>query len=258
MSDADLSGIRARSFWPDKCEGAVSLSFDDAAPTHREIAIPLLDRYDLPGTFYVPTGGSGWLDHIPFWRNAAARGHEIGNHSVNHPCSRNFDFVSPGNDIESFSMDRYEAEVLEATANIRQAIPDQTVFSYCYPCYHSWIGSGATRESIVPVVARHFPAGRGGGERPNHPEHCELEYLWACDASGWTTEQLVSYAEEAVDQGRWSVFCFHGVGGDHISVDDKAFEGLLSHLAEQKDRIWTDTVVNVAISILKKRADLKT
>ena len=151
-------------------------------------------------------------------------------------------------------MDRYEAEVLQASEHIRQAIPEQKEISYCYPCYHSWIGSGATRQSIVPIIARHFPAGRGGGERPNHPEHCELEYLWACDASEYSAERLIAYAEDAAAQGRWAVFCFHGVGGDHISVRLDAFEGLLQHLSDQRRRIWTGTVVEVALQIREKRA----
>ena len=254
MPDTEKQLTMARSFWPNDCEGAVSLSFDDASPTHREIAIPLLDRYGLHGTFYVPTGSPGWLDHIPFWRDAAGRGHEVGNHSVEHPCSQNFDFMPRKKAIEQYTLERYEAEVLQATKHIQDAIPEQGALSYCYPCYHSWIGSGATRESIVPIIARHFPAGRGSGERPNHPEYCELEYLWACEASGFSGEHLIGYVEDAAAQGRWAVFCFHGVGGDHISVNLDAFETLLQHLSEQRQRLWIGTVVEVAIRIIDKRA----
>lgn len=246
---------RARAFWPDGCEGAVSLTFDDAAPTHRETVIPLLDRYGLHGTFYVPVGRSGWLDHIPFWRNAAKNGHEIGNHSITHPCSRNFDFIPEGNAIENYTIERYEAEVVEASRRIHQAIPEQGPLSYCYPCYHSWIGSGATRQSIVPVIARHFPGGRGGGERPNHPERCELEYLWAWAVEGHTADQMIAYAEDAARQGRWAIFCFHGVGGDHLRVETAAFEGLVRHLVDNRHRFWTDTLVNVALRVREKRGE---
>ena len=256
MPDTKTQLMMARSFWPDDCVGAVSLSFDDAVPTQRENAIPLLDRYGLNGTFYVPTGSPGWLDHIPFWRDAAGRGHEVGNHSVVHPCSRNFDFITPDKAVEHYTLERYEKEVLQATKHIRDAIPEQGAISYCYPCYHSWIGSGATRNSIVPIIARHFKAARGGGECPNHPEYCELEYLWACEASEFSGERLIAYAEDAAAQGRWAVFCFHGVGGDHISVKLDAFETLLQHLSKQRQRLWTGTVVEVAIRILEKRVQL--
>ncbi len=248
---------RTRHFWPPGCEGAVSLSFDDAAPTHRDTAIPLLDKHGLKGTFYVPTASAGWLEHISFWREAAGGGHEIGNHSVRHPCSRNFDFIPSERAVENYTLEQYETELLEASSHIKAAIPEQQSMSYCYPCYHSWIGSGATRQSIVPVIARHFPAGRGGGERPNHPEDCELEYLWACDASDRSSQELIAYAEDAAKEGRWAVYCFHGVGGDHIAVDADAFEGLVEYLADQKGRIWTDTVVTVAQRVIETRKALR-
>lgn len=246
--------VHARSFWPDGCEGAVSLTFDDAAPTHREVVIPLLDRYRLPGTFYMPVGGPGWMDHIPFWRTSARHGHEIGNHSIYHPCSQNFDFITPDRAIESYTIDQYEAEVVEASRIIRDAIPEQGQHSYCYPCYHSWVGSGASRQSIVPVIARHFPAARGFGERPNHPEQCELEYLWAWAVEGQSADQMISYAEDAARQGRWAIFCFHGVGGDHIHIEADAFERLVRHLSEHRHRLWTDTMTAVAMRVQEIRA----
>ena len=255
-SSSDPALDRARSFWSEGCEGAVSLTFDDAAPSHRQIAIPLLNQYQLNGTFYVNVGGSGWLNHIPFWRAAAEQGHEIGNHSIHHPCSQNFDFVSPEYAVENYSVGQYEAEVVEASRRIGEAIPDQKALSYCYPCYHSWVGSGATRQSIVPVIARHFPAGRGGGERPNHPEKCELEYLWAWAVENVTGQAMIAYVEAAVQQGRWAVLCFHGVGGDHLRVEADEFEILLQHLAANRKRIWTETLVNVALRVRERRKGL--
>lgn len=252
-SEQQAALARARSFWPDGKEGVVSLTFDDAAPSHRDIVIPMLDRYGLHGTFYVPVGYEGWKEHIPYWRSAAQRGHEIGNHSILHPCSRNFDFITPERAVENYTLDQYEAEIVEASRIIREAIPEQARHSYCYPCYHSWVGSGATRQSVVPVIARHFPAARGGGERPNHPERCELEYLWAWALENHSAEQMIRYVEDAAAQGRWAVFCFHGVGGDHIRVEADAFEGLLRHLAEHRNRLWTDTLVNVALRVREIR-----
>lgn len=255
MTSMDNELARLRSFWPEGCEGAVSLTFDDAARTHRETAIPLLDRYGLTGTFYVPTGSDGWLDHIPTWQAAAKRGHEIGNHSVCHPCSQNFAFIGPDRAIEGYTIERYETEVVEASRHIREAIPEQRAHSYCYPCYHSWVGSGATRQSIVPVIARHFPAGRGGGEAPNHPEKCELAYLWAWAVENVSGEAMVRYVETAAQQGRWAILCFHGVGGDHLSVTSEAFETLLRHLADHRVRIWTGTLVDVALRVIARRGE---
>jgi peptidoglycan/xylan/chitin deacetylase (PgdA/CDA1 family) len=45
--------------WQQDKAGAVSLTFDDAAVTQFRVAIPILNRLALPGTFYIMTG------HIP-------------------------------------------------------------------------------------------------------------------------------------------------------------------------------------------------
>jgi hypothetical protein len=38
---------------------------------------------------------------------------------------------------------------------------------------------------------------------------------------------------------------FHGVGAEHLSVTREAHDALLDHLARHKDRLWTDSFVNV-------------
>jgi peptidoglycan-N-acetylglucosamine deacetylase len=39
--------------WPDGCQAAISLTFDDGLPSQLALAIPILNRFDLRGTFYV-------------------------------------------------------------------------------------------------------------------------------------------------------------------------------------------------------------
>jgi peptidoglycan/xylan/chitin deacetylase (PgdA/CDA1 family) len=39
--------------WPEGCEGAVSLTFDDGLRSQLETAIPLLDEHGLQTTFYL-------------------------------------------------------------------------------------------------------------------------------------------------------------------------------------------------------------
>ena len=90
--------------------------------------MPALERHGFAGTFYVNPdtdydyGGyvtttsssssgssnaapaatdpeapplSKWERQVPGWVAAAARGHEVGNHTTDHPCSCNFGFSDP-------------------------------------------------------------------------------------------------------------------------------------------------------------------
>ena len=74
--------------WPEGKRVAVSLSFDDGRASQVDVGTPLFDRYGAKATFYVnPRSLPRRLDA---WKKAAAAGHEIANHSTNHPCTGNF------------------------------------------------------------------------------------------------------------------------------------------------------------------------
>src|ERR671939_2070439 len=116
----DMVGLRLTASgqgpWPRECRGAVSLTFDDGMRSQLETAIPLLDEHGLQATFYLNPPRDGdeatWREKLAPWRAAAGRGHEIGNHSLTHPCSQNFGFVRRG--LESMTLDEIERDVLEA------------------------------------------------------------------------------------------------------------------------------------------------
>ena len=71
--------------WPQEQQCAVSLTYDDAVPVHYQAVGPALEKQGLTATFYV-TIRSDVQRHPQHWRKLAARGHELGNHSLFHPC----------------------------------------------------------------------------------------------------------------------------------------------------------------------------
>ena len=76
-----------QSSWPAGKRACVSLTYDDALPRHFQEVAPTLERRGLRGTFYVPISG-GLLDHWDAWKAVAADGHELGNHTIFHPCRK--------------------------------------------------------------------------------------------------------------------------------------------------------------------------
>lgn len=95
---AELAGWR-RHGWPATGARLVALTFDDAYADFHEVALPLLIRYGLTATLFVPTGHVGgrsrWMAEegegdraILSWgalAEIAACGIEIGAHSHTHP-----------------------------------------------------------------------------------------------------------------------------------------------------------------------------
>ena len=245
-------------FWSAGVEGALSLTFDDNAPSQLANALPCLDDHGLQGTFYVNPGRRpDWERQIPRWQQAAARGHEIGNHTSRQPCSCNFGF-HPTYCLEKLNLTDIETTIDEAEADLDQLFPQQKgKRSFCYPCYQSYVGAGVERQSYVPVVARRFRAARGGGERPNNPRIIDLSYTWAWAVEGHSAEQMIAYVDKAVGQGLWAIICMHGVGGDHLAIETKAMEGLARHLEKNSAKIWTAPLIEVADFILTRRQELE-
>ena len=262
---------RNSSPWLEGCQGAFSLTFDDGSQSQLDIAIPILKEYNLLGTFYINPGGDDWKERLAPWREVAAAGHEIGNHTINHICSRNFDWGPNVKTLEATTLDEIEADFLEAERRLRELVPEQPARSFCYPCYQSYVGEGPTRQSYVPIIARHFPAARGMGEAANHPKFTDLHYLTSWTAAGWMSgSQLSGFAETSAKQGRWGILTLHGFQKDPAppwtsgsyyhgsALPSDNFRELCEYLAENRERIWTAPVVEIAQRIIAWRKDIKT
>jgi len=236
--------------WPGGCAGAVSLTFDDALPSQLDTAVPLLEGRNLRATFYV-NPNDAWCANAEVWRAVQSRGHEVGNHTISHPCSGNFGWIRT-KPLEDMTLDEIEAEVRSGREAIEKALPDQREFSFCYPCYQDFVGRGEGRRSYVPVVARYHRAARGWGESPNDPERVDLHYIWAFPGSGLKARGLIDLCEQATD-GRWTVLVFHGLGGGPHPTAPREFRKLCTHLDRNRDRLWTAPLVEVASEILVRR-----
>ena len=235
--------------WPGGARAAVSLTFDDARTTQIDTGIPILDAHDLKATFYVSPGGVG--RRLDGWKAAAANGHEIGNHSLSHPCSINFHF-DDDNALEDYSLERMERELLGASDEIERLLGVRPV-TFAYPCGQTFIGRGTGCRSYVPLVAKHFIAGRSAfDEAPNDPMVADLAQLTGVEADRAGIEQLTALIDRALGQGSWLVLFAHNVGtGSRQSLQPETLDALCRHV--RSSAVWMDTVANIAAYVHEAR-----
>lgn len=239
------------SFWPEPYRAAVTLTFDDGLESHLRTAIPRLEKAGLRGTFYLNPRGedSAAWKNLDLWQQAQARGHEMGNHTVVHPCSLNVDLPwQQGHNLIDWTLEMIHADILEAQRRLDAAFPQQKRNTFAYPCYESTVGRGRLRASYTPFVAEHFVAARHKGEMQadlaNDPLRCDLHHL-----SSWPVERqpgalMVGLVEQAARLGRWAVFTFHGIDEGSLLVGESDFSQLLDYLAGRQD-IWTAPLVEI-------------
>ncbi|PYQ42266.1 MAG: hypothetical protein DMF77_13405 [Acidobacteria bacterium] len=111
----------------------LSLTFDDGLDSHLDIVGPALERAGLRATFYVQLAAPPLQRRWKEWQELAARGHELGNHSMLHPAEGRRGWVTAANRIEDYSLERMETE-LALTNSVLSMIDGQAVRSYAYPC----------------------------------------------------------------------------------------------------------------------------
>jgi len=244
----------SKPIWPNGCLGALSLTFDDGMESQLEVALPLLNRFGFHATFYLNPRGEDWRELLEPWHEVADAGHEIGNHTLSHPCSSNFSGDPNGPGLESMSPKDIEDDILRAQGRLDEAFPNQRKRSFCYPCYQAFVGRGMKRQSYVPIVAKNFIAARGRGEVANHPAACDLLYLCSWPVERSSGPELVGLAERTT-QGRWGILTFHGIQQGHLPVADVDFQELVEFLGNNRDRIWVAPVIEVAKRIIEWRKE---
>jgi peptidoglycan/xylan/chitin deacetylase (PgdA/CDA1 family) len=235
--------------WPDGQRAALSLTFDDARLSQADRGFSVLDEQNARATFYVSFGTLE--QRLDTWRVAIANGHEIGNHTTTHPCSGNFAF-SRGNALEEYSLARMEKELTDANAKIEELL-GVTPRTFAYPCGQTFVGRGENFQSYVPLVAKYFRAGRGfNAESMNVPEFCDPSHLFGVDADNKSADELLVWAENALNEGAWLIFAAHDVGtkGRQTLCED-ALKTLCQFA--RKNGIWLDTVSNIVEHVRKVR-----
>lgn len=229
--------------WPDGRRAAVSLAYDDALPTHLDVAIPALDRYGLKGSFYLTLAAPLVRERLQDWRAAASRGHELGNHSLFHQCSARGpgrEWVRPEQDLDATTAAQMRAQAALGNAML-QAIDGSTEHTFTAPCGDTiardgnyiaaieelFVGIKLVEGSVVPDMALLDPAA-----------------VPVIAPVGFTGAQLIALVEEAGRRGSMVNFTFHGIGGDYLDTSYEAHEQLLAYLHAHRDRYWTETFRN--------------
>lgn len=222
----------------------ISLTFDDGLRCHFEFALPLLNRYGVPATFFlVANQDSALKDGLrhPRWRKTewsksdiqlframVQQGHEIGSHSVHHR--------QPFLDRDP----AYEAEYSKQW--IEDRIQVETP-SYCYPFCHF---TDPIRDAVIRAG---YKQARWGANESYYP-FCSSIDRFKIDCrliskSGYERVRnnfIGQYGAEDVggwaQNGCWHVLMYHGIGASNDGwwpIPRAEFERQVQELAALRD-----------------------
>jgi hypothetical protein len=227
---------------PRDCRAAVSLTFDDGTRTQRELAVPVLAEHGLRGTFYLNPGdttpGAGdWRDRLAPWTAVGQAGHELGNHTLTHPCPRLLSARTPAHCLESLTLAQIEHEIAEAQGRL-QELTGVAERSLAYPCCGDFVGEGPAQQSYVPVVARYHATARHGLHTHTYLETCNLHTLPAMVCWRHSGAEMVGWADVVrARQLRGHPDRGQQCGGRLPSGPAQA-DGRHRRLRERRPRLW--------------------
>jgi beta-glucosidase len=237
--------------WPEGKQIAISLTFDDARLSQIDHGIPVLDNHDVKATFYISP--ELMLQRINGWKEAIKQGHEIGNHSIVHPCTGNFAWAQD-KALEDYSLGQMSQELDSASRLISEVLNVKPV-SFAFPCGQTYIGKGHKTRSYVPLIADKFESGRTWlDEGPNDPTYCDMARLGGMELDGKTFAEVLVLIEQAREHNSWLVLAGHEMNteGRQTSLLS-TLDSLCSYAQDPKNGIWIDNVKNIGRYVSEER-----
>jgi peptidoglycan/xylan/chitin deacetylase (PgdA/CDA1 family) len=238
--------------WPEGKSVAISLTFDDARDSQVQGGTELLDQYGVKATFFVLP--SGVERKLAGWKQAVASGHEIGNHSLNHPCSGNF-LWARDKALENYTTEQMKSELLKANEAIERLLGvEPRVFAY--PCGQTFVGRGAETQSYVPVVAESFLLGRTWmNEAPNDPAFCDFAQLTGMEMDGKNFDEISPLIESARQNHQWLVLAGHEMNESGAQTTRLSMlKELLEYAKDPSHGVWIAPVGVLAEYVDSERA----
>ncbi|QJR79785.1 polysaccharide deacetylase family protein [Alteromonas pelagimontana] len=220
----------------------VTLSYDDALDSQLDHAVPALAQYKLTGSFYLVPTSDAFVARKEEWARLPTAGHEIGNHSMTHPCRSSLpdrEWVPPERDLDRISAADMAIQVKKANS-ILTDLTGQKPHTFTPPCGDVL----ANNKNYIPLIKDLFSAIKGL-ELPH-----SVEVGWApVDASG---DDLIAFITEQPENVRLINFTFHGIGADYLTVSTEAHEKLLAFLNANRKKYAVKTYYDARQQLQEK------
>ncbi|WP_075185315.1 polysaccharide deacetylase family protein [Teredinibacter haidensis] len=229
----------------------VTLTYDDALNIHLDKVAPALEARNFRGTFYITASSDPFHKRINDWRELATKGHELGNHTLYHPCEGNRpgrEWVSTERDLGTWSVERFISNV-KMTNTVLEAVDSKSARTFAYTCGDT----KASNQSFIQQLKPNVIAARAVGGESQPLGEVDLMNIHSHMVYNDSAEKMIALVDDAIERGTWLVFLFHGVGGEHdLNVSEDAHTALLDHLQKHRDKVWVAPTIEIVKTISAK------
>lgn len=200
------AAARERFVWPGGHRAAVSLTYDDGLDSQIDVAAPDLEAAGLKATFFLTQ--ENMEERLSDWQGVWRSGHEVGNHSVTHPCR-----------LRTCTSDGFgDTEVGPMETFLDRNFTADRFRSYAYPCGFIGLGEGGLHQRIARyehALRGRIAAARTVSGLANDPLRVTADPLLL---HGYEPTYDIDdprlafrYVNRTVAAGGWAILVFHEV-----------------------------------------------
>lgn len=234
----------------------ICLTYDDGLASHLSVAVPQLDSAGLKATFFLNSiAGSSDVPGkaspaVVGWQRAAQKGHELGNHTLFHPCPEKLGWDKQVA-IEQYTLTRILEEVTLSNALLTLLDHKKAKRTFAYPC-NNVIVQGKDYSTELKKTGL-ISYARGGGDRTSIVT--DYKVLNPMQVPSWLVEEgttlndLIAFAEKIKQAGGMGIYQFHGIGGEFFQISKETHKRFLQYLNANKEHYRVATFSEAMNSI---------
>lgn len=240
----------AQNTWNNK-KAAIVITYDDAIPQHINNAIPLLDSLNLKATFYLTAYTA--KSNLSAWKQAAANGHELGNHTLFHPCigdKPGREWVKKEYNLNNYTVSRLLDEIRMSNAFL-EALDGKKERTFAYPCADTTVND----ISFVKDIKKDFVAARFVKHEMKPINKVDLFAIDCYAVNKHTYTDMKKWVDEAIRTQSLLVILFHGVGGGNpMDVTLEDHRRILNYIKSKEREVWIAPMLDVAKYVKQNNA----
>jgi len=243
---------QTNTVWQNK-KCAVVLTYDDAIPQQLDNAVPVLDSLNIKATFYLTALFA--KDRLDDWRKLATKGHELGNHTLFHPCTggKGREWVKPDYQLQNYTVQRMLDEV-RMTNVFLKALDGKSKRTFAFTCGDMKIGD----TSFISAMKEDFIAARAVRHEMHTIDNVDVYNADCYVVNNHTAAQMIEWVKKAQETNSLLIMLFHGVGGGNgLDVSVSEHSKFLHYLKEQEKNIWITTMLEAAELVNKHNSTKK-
>lgn len=218
--------------WYNFTPSVITYSFDDGTFNQIEKGVPLLDKYNLKGSFNLITS---WEHDWEAYKRAVENGHEISSHTVNHPNLRDQD------------LETQTTELKESKKFIEKMVGQE-----CITLVYPYCDAGN-----YDLAKKYYISARSCSGQlisPNPDDMFELSSIIIGNKTEYEfAEDLNKWVDKAFEEKKWVIFLIHGIDNDggYSPIKSSEFDLHLKYVKQNIGRYWVGTFRDVSKYILE-------